>query len=490
MNTSESIAPPLESRTSLPENIFPLEVLKVFDSVSSQVLILDDSLHIRYFNPHYYNKYRLRFIANNVQDEDILNLKLDAIHKNAPVDKSVKVLQRVIKTRQSITGYFFNEEDTLYQGFSNITYISMPSFTGLSVVQDERKEIEDFSRQINNYRKLIDDIGKNAQDKSDLPLYFRNITGISTEFVKILHQGALVAPTSSSVCIFGESGTGKEVFANAIHYSSPYSQGPFIKVNCSAIPETLIESELFGYEKGAFTGANPNGSPGKFELANNGTLFLDEIGELPMSMQAKLLRAIQEREITRIGGKKTIKLNFRLITATNRDLEKMIREGEFREDLYYRICIIPINLPPLRERRSDISLLANEFLEDVIARSPIWKSRQFSEEVLNAFYRYNWPGNIRELKNCVERMAVFSTTEQIEIDVLPANIDQSINADYQKYVSGASSEFNLKSAVEDVERRTISSVLNLTKGNKIKAIKMLGVSSRTFYEKLKKYNIN
>lgn len=213
---------------------------------------------------------------------------------------------------------------------------------------------------------------------------------------------------------------GKEVIADRIYYASDRQGKPFVKVNCTAIPANLLESELFGYEKGAFTGAKATGNPGKFELANGGTLFLDEIGEMPMSMQVKLLRALQEHEITRVGATRTIKLDFRLITATNRDLEAMVEEGTFREDLYYRISVIPLNLRPLRERRSDIPVLANHFLQEL--QEQYGGDRSFSSAVTELLCDYTWPGNIRELKNCVERMSVLSTDEIISTEVLPHQV--------------------------------------------------------------------
>lgn len=311
--------------------------------------------------------------------------------------------------------------------------------------------------------------------------------GTSAPFVKVLRTAAQVAPASSSVCILGESGTGKEIFAEAIHRSSACAQGPLIKVNCAAIPESLMESELFGYEKGAFTGANINGNPGKFELANNGTLFLDEVGEMPPSMQVKLLRALQEREVTRVGGRRPVRLQFRLITATNRNLEQMVKEGTFREDLYYRICIIPLHLPPLRERRSDIPLLAGSVLSSL--DMPQWKNRSFSSEVLDRFMNYTWPGNIRELKNCVERMAILCPTEEIDGEYLPNAVSSAVQLLPGGDVVPDLSQYKLHEILDKVECDAMRSVLSLTGGNKAKAIEILGISKRNFYLKLDKYGL-
>lgn len=318
--------------------------------------------------------------------------------------------------------------------------------------------------------------------KNELPEAFHHVIGDSMQMLRVLSMCAHVAPTQSSVCLLGESGTGKEVLAEAIHLSSLNVRGSMIKVNCAAIPDTLIESELFGYEKGAFTGANPHGRVGKFELANGGTLFLDEIGEMPMAMQAKLLRVIQEREITRIGGSKTIKLDFRLITATNRDLEGLVGKREFREDLYYRICVIPIHIPPLRDRRTDIPLLAGQFLRSQGTNSK--RLRVFSDEVMDQFIEYRWPGNIRELKNCVERMAILCPDDCIGMEYLPPQIIKAAALDQ---TGNGEDQYNLHEIMEKVEYDTIKTVLSLTKGNKTKAIKMLGISKRNFYMKLEKY---
>lgn len=296
------------------------------------------------------------------------------------------------------------------------------------------------------------------------------------------HTAAKISQSDASVCLFGESGTGKEVLATAIHYNSKRNKGPLIKINCAAIPETLIESELFGYENGAFTGAKTAGSQGKFELANGGTLFLDEIGEMPLSMQVKLLRALQEREITRIGGTKVIKLNFRLITATNRNLEEMVKEGTFREDLYYRINVIPLVIPPLRNRKGDIPLLVNHFLKQL--NEQYNENKHFSKEAMDSLFNYSWPGNIRELKNIVERMDVFSETDEISAMWIPPYIKQA-----KKLTFAEQEGFSLQKILDDTEKDAILTVLKMVEGNRSKAIELLGVSRRNFYLKLSKYGI-
>ncbi len=282
----------------------------------------------------------------------------------------------------------------------------------------------------------------------------------------------------------GESGVGKEVVAEALHYSSRRAGGPLIKINCAAIPENLMESELFGYEAGAFTGARAGGKPGKFELAQHGTIFLDEIGEMPLTMQVKLLRALQEHAITRVGGSRPIQLDFRLITATNRDLAAMMSEGSFREDLYYRINVIALTIPPLRERREDINVYASLFLEELGRQ--YGRTYRLSAEALDLLNRYYWPGNVRELKNCMERAAVLTPGDLVDVDQLPAKMKSG--------GSGAAApppgRYKLRELLERTEQEAIESALRSCGNNRSKAMDLLGISRRNFYQKLEKYHLN
>ena len=475
---------PLGMRTSLPRNPATDSLLAVLDVLDTLVVILDRDFCIRFFNQAYFDAYAIPFFNVGVEAAQILGF---CVLESDTSEGSKAVLRQVMASGKQIEKYYFQEDDTCYSGFADLVPIETDVFSGMMIIQQEREKLRELSHQIAHYRELAQNLKQKLDAKEGLPPRFKQIIGASEPFVKALRMGAQVASTGSSVCILGESGTGKEVFAEAIHHSSAYAQGPLVKVNCAAIPESLMESELFGYEKGAFTGANINGNPGKFELANNGTLFLDEVGEMPPAMQVKLLRALQEREITRVGGRKPVKLNFRLITATNRDLEQMVKDGTFREDLYYRICIIPLNLPPLRERRSDISLLAREFLSSL--DMPQWKQRSFSTEVLEQFTNYGWPGNIRELKNCVERMAILCPEEEISAEYLPyagANASRPLPG---VGVTPDLSQYRLHDILDKAEYDAIRSVLSLTGGNKAKAIEILGISKRNFYLKLDKYGL-
>ncbi|MCX5807202.1 MAG: sigma-54 dependent transcriptional regulator [Proteobacteria bacterium] len=308
---------------------------------------------------------------------------------------------------------------------------------------------------------------------------FENIIGISFGIQKVFELIEKVADTGATVLVTGESGVGKELVAKAIHYNSSKKDNPLVVVNCGAIPETLLESELFGYEKGAFTGA-VNTRYGRFELAHGGTIFLDEIGDMSFNLQVKLLRVLQEKTFERIGGSKTIKVDLRIIAATNRNLEELVREGKFREDLYYRLSVVPIQIPPLRERRQDIPLLLNYFLEksNTINGAGI---EGFSEEVMDVLMNYGYPGNVRELQNIVERIVVLKKKGCIGIEDLPEKFwsieDEPGQVDIQKGYDTLVSEF---------EKNIIAKALQETNGVKSKAAQMLNMNRTTLIEKMKR----
>ncbi len=293
-----------------------------------------------------------------------------------------------------------------------------------------------------------------------------------------------VAPTSANVLILGESGTGKEIVANAIHRSSERAGRPFIKVNCAALPETLLESELFGYERGAFTGAVSR-KEGRFFLADEGMLFLDEIGDMPMALQAKILRVLQEGEFERLGGNETHKVDVRIVAASNQDLTEAIAERCFREDLYYRLNVIGIHLVPLRERRGDIPLLVEHFLERFSAKNnqPV---NVFSRAAVEAMSNYDWPGNIRELENSVERAVVLGRGEVLTLADLPAGVAGESREDDELPVEAGSTVISIPvgTPLAEVERRVILETLRSTGGDKSAAARRLGIATRTIYRKL------
>ena len=302
------------------------------------------------------------------------------------------------------------------------------------------------------------------------------IIGKSKKMKDVLDMARKVAKTNSTVLIQGESGTGKELVAKLLHDLSPRRNKPFVALHCAALTETLLASELFGHEKGAFTGANER-KIGRFEKAHTGTLFLDEIGEIPAEMQVKLLRVIQEGEFERVGGTKTIKVDVRLISATNKDLKSEMAKGRFREDLYYRLNVILIDVPPLRERKEDVPLLIQHFIEEFAAAN--YKNvKSIEQNALEPLIQYDWPGNIRELRNIIERMVVMSSHQVLTLDDVPKDIAGNSAAVLSQDIN-----------IRDAEKELILQKLDRYKGNKSKAAKELGISRRTLYRKLEEYGI-
>jgi len=338
----------------------------------------------------------------------------------------------------------------------------------------ERKVVEE-KKNLEEEKRALEAELRRVYEK----LHVEGIVGRSREIISVLELVHRVAPTNATVLLRGESGVGKEVFARAIHFLSPRADKPFIAINCGAIPENLLEAELFGYEKGAFTGAYSS-KKGKFELANGGTLFLDEIGELPLQLQVKLLRAIQEKEIERLGGSKPVKVDVRIIAATNRDLESMVREGKFREDLYYRLNVVPIFIPPLRERREDIPVLVQHFLEKF--KKEYNKEVSISPEVMDAFIGYEWKGNVRELQNVVERMVILDADGVLTEEDLPPEIRN------RKVKSAPTPSLNGES-IWDVEKRLIEKALEESDFVIKEAAKKLGMTPRQVSYRIQKYGI-
>jgi Nif-specific regulatory protein len=309
----------------------------------------------------------------------------------------------------------------------------------------------------------------------------RNIVGHSRAMEQVYEQVAQVASTTTTILIRGESGTGKELVAHAVHYNSPRSEKPFVKVSCGALPESLIESELFGHEKGAFTDARAQ-KKGRFELAHGGTLFLDEVGELSASTQVKLLRVLQEREFERVGGTEPVKVNVRLVAATNKDLELGIQTGSFREDLYYRLNVFSVYLPPLRDRRPDVPLLADHFVEKY-ASAHGKEVRRIATTAIDMLMSYHWPGNVRELENAIERAVLVCDGGVIHAHHLPPTLQTA-------EVSGTLSRLALDQAVGSYERDLIQDALKSARGNRSKAARLLQTTERIIGYKIRKYGID
>ncbi|GAB6888873.1 sigma-54 dependent transcriptional regulator [Desulfothermus okinawensis JCM 13304] len=329
----------------------------------------------------------------------------------------------------------------------------------------------------------------------------KKIIGNSSKLKEALKIVKKVANTDTTVLVTGESGTGKELFVREIHKRSKRSNKPFVPINCGAIPKELLESELFGHEKGAFTHAIRS-RPGRFELANGGTLFLDEIAELDVYLQVKLLRAIQEKEFERVGGIKTIKVDVRIVAATNKDLENEVQKGNFREDLFYRLNVVNVHIPPLRERKEDILLLANHFLSRFCVQNRKNKLK-FHKEVEDALVNYSWPGNVRELENLMERLTILCESDTVYLEDLPLKILKDPNLSKSKeHVNDSGVEFqyptlstlkkldmNLKDLLEEIENKLIIEALERSKGVKNRAAQLLGLKRTTLIEKLKKKKI-
>jgi PAS domain S-box-containing protein len=350
-------------------------------------------------------------------------------------------------------------------------------FPDLDKVKELANRIERLEAQLKYYR--------NHPRHGPGPRYTaEDIVAVSPRSAEAKATAMRVAPTHSTVLLLGESGVGKEVYAHAIHSLSLRAPGPFVRVNCSAIVESLFESELFGYEEGAFTGAKKGGNPGKFEMANLGTIFLDEIADMPLQAQAKLLRVLQEQEIEKLGAGQQIKVDVRIVAATNQDLSKLVAEGRFRKDLFFRINVIPITIPPIRERREDIPALVATFWEELANKHGI-SYKKLRDDALDLMCNYDWPGNVREMRNIIERALVVIregtiTPEHLRILILggaPAEDDTAVE------------NCDLAAMVAAVERRSIATALARANNNRAQAAKLLGISRPLLYKKLHAYGI-
>lgn len=362
----------------------------------------------------------------------------------------------------------FNNAGDLIGGFGMILF---EEYQQMQVLLDKCNAL---NREVQHYRKL-------AADMNRAKYTLDNIIGVSGPIQVCKKQVKKLAAVNMDVLILGESGVGKELFAHSIHNESNRSDMPFVTINCSAIPENLLESELFGYEGGAFTGAKRNGSIGKFELANGGTLFLDEIGDMPYYMQAKILRALQEKEILPVGGKCTKPVDVRIISATHKDLYSMIYAGTFREDLYYRLNVLSLSVPSLRERREDIPVLMDHFLIEFRKQSGL--IRKISPEALRILQAYSWPGNIRELRNAVDYSCVNSDRPVI----YPGDLPQFLSAQSTK--PGTPKPYRLNDLISQTEQEAILDALQRCGGNKVQAAKFLGIPRITLYRHLQKMKI-
>lgn len=415
--------------------------------------------------------------------EDRYDIKSDDIvgrYMNEFLENTIS--ERVLYSKKIMNDVYctYKKEDMYGLVHANPVFVG-DEFLGVVCTEVDITEAKRLSSELekaNDTLKYLQNEVKNLSNGS-----FDRILGKSYKLERSKDIAKQVAKTTSSILIFGESGTGKEVFARAIHEYSDRT-GQFIPVNCSAIPGELFESEFFGYEAGSFTGASKKGKAGIFELAKDGTVFLDEIGDLPINMQAKLLRVLQEKEVRRIGGEKTTKINSRIICATNKNLEDLVKDNKFREDLYYRLNVVEINLPPLRERKEDIEILVHNFLKDICRQNnkPLLNITKDTVKILQS---YKWKGNIRELKNTIENLVVLSISSTIDVDDLPSYIIKS-----SEYNTEEDDDLNLIRATQNLEMKIINKALDLSKGNKAKAAKILNIPRTTLYYKIDQYEIH
>ncbi|WXR60574.1 HPr family phosphocarrier protein [Peptostreptococcaceae bacterium AGR-M142] len=443
----------------------------ILNHISDGICLMDKNGVINYLNPSYetiFNTNKDNLIGKNAYDEFPNRPSLKAL------EEKTKLLDVSIKN-----------EDKFIISNSTPIYIK-DEFIGIITSYKDMTKIKEMMSKLNYAKEEIKYYKDELDKKTKVDKAFDLIIGNSDILKDSLALSSKAAKTSANVIIRGESGTGKELVAKAIHEASNKKNGPFIKINCAAIPSNLLESELFGHEKGSFTGASSK-KIGKFELAHNGTLFLDEIGEISFQLQAKLLRAIQEKEFERVGGIKTIKTNIRIIAATHRNLEEMVKNNEFREDLYYRLNVIPINLPPLRNRSGDISLLVEHFNKK-ICKAENLNIKKITNDFLDILKSYNWPGNIRELENIMTRVITLSEGDSLDINTLPSYIignNNELKQNKNSYVNIFDGELK---TMEEYDKEIIKLALDKYKSFN-KAAKALGITHRTVALKARKYNL-
>lgn len=443
---------------------------EIFDIVYKGIVVVDEDGIIQLITNGY-----CQFLG--VEQEEAVGKHVTEVIENTRMHIVAKKGQQEIGDIQQIKGNkMISDRHPLYIDGKLVGAVGVTVFRDVGDLDAYVRKVGRIEKELDYYKKeLMKVLGSAAT--------FDEIAGKSSSLQQALSLAKKVAYTNSNVLLLGESGTGKGLFASAIHNASARREYPLIKVNCAAIPAELLESELFGYEGGAFTGAKKSGKPGKFEIAQKSTIFLDEIGDLPLTMQAKLLKVIQDREIERLGGTDSIEIDTRIIAATNRNLEEMIKDKTFREDLYYRLNVISIYIPALRERVEDIPDLTR-YLVHKISEKMDRHHIEISPQVMDCLSDYHWPGNVREMENIIER--AFNLLENdrcIMMKHLPSYLMQSVSRTASHSGSG------LREILDEVEKSVIEKCLMETMGNKYQAAKILGISRTSLYEKIARYQI-
>jgi PAS domain S-box-containing protein len=444
---------------------------KIFDPVPVPMILIDSETRVRMIN-----KVFADFLG--FPREELIGRKVYDIDKNTRFPQVFETKRAEIAWKHRFeNGHtaivhripVLDENGEVKYGFGMVLFQDVEEFR--EIIEKNRL----LETELRYYKKQLKEICGAKYD-------WENIVGGSEKMLQAKYMARRAAQTNSNVLLLGESGTGKELFAHAIHNGSGRSDSPFVKVNCAAIPSELLESELFGYEEGAFTGARKGGKVGKFELANGGSIFLDEIGDMPMEMQAKILRVLQEKEVERIGGNKPFRVDVRVIAATNKNLKGLVDAGKFREDLYYRLNVMTIEIPPLRERCGDLKDLVGILLKKLANQLGKCVNR-VSSEAMEHLAAHRWPGNVRELENVLERAINLTDTDTIQPVHLPVYITQK-----SKKVN-ESPIIPLDDLVGDVEREAIKRCLEYTGGNKLRTAELLNISRSSLYDKIKKYGL-
>ncbi len=447
-----------------------LEMLEmILDSIHNGVIVTDPEGYITHFNKPYG-----RFLG--VDPEAQIGRHVTEVIENTRMHIVAKTGKAEINQRHRIKGQdMVVQRIPIKKDGEVIAVFGQVMFKHVRDVQKLAKQLSLLESKIEFYEQELISLRSTRYT-------FDSIIGISPSILSLKEEALKAASTYLPVLITGESGTGKELFAQAIHHASPRKLHPFVRINCPAIPRDLLESELFGYEKGAFTGARSGGKPGKFEIARRGTAFLDEIGDLPLEMQPKLLRILEEKEFERVGGTSLIRADFRLISASNQMLEEMLSEGRFRKDLFYRLNVVPIHIPPLRERRDDILPLAHHFLQEITRDAGVGEI-SLDPQAEKALLHYDWPGNVRELSNVIERVISSLEGNTIRLCDLPFYLYQSRKG------SPELNDTALRNVQTRAEKEAIRYALVSADYNKARAAKLLGIHRTLLYKKMKKYDL-
>jgi PAS domain S-box-containing protein len=458
---------------------------QIINLLAERIVVVDREGIILYINEAY-----CEFLGTTV--EDAINRPVEEVIENTRMHIVANTGQKELASLHPINGseMIANRFPLIVDG-ERVGALGTVMFRTPEEWRMYKTKIQRLVEELKYYKTKVEKELKSKYQFSDL-------IGNSQAFLAAKKLAERISESNSSVLLIGESGTGKELFAHAIHNNSMRESLPFVAINCASIPEHLLESELFGYEEGAFTGAKKGGKKGQFEIANNGTLFLDEIGDMPLSMQSKLLRVLQEKEVQRVGAQKSMSVDVRIIAATHRDLEKLVEEGKFRQDLYYRLNVIKIEIPPLRKRKEDIPQISISLLKK-LERRFYRKGIEFSAEVKERLMQHAWPGNIRELENVLERTINVLDGKTIELVHLPLYLRELEPESTSEIESRTESSqplaeiplpvVPLKETLAQAEKKAILNALNVTNGNKQEAAKLLEIGKTSFYEKCKTYEI-